>query len=108
MRSFIAAEENQKIPSMTIKGEGLCDFIINSLNEMRKRQRGMAVAEERKMEKAVKRSTADIVREIQRSSSSPVEMMKAAEALTSAAHDSIDMGYIKTLLFPELYNADIP
>jgi len=25
-----------------------------------------------------------------------------------ASHNQVDMGYIKTLLFPELYNSDIP
>ncbi len=38
----------------------------------------------------------------------PHEMSKLSEMLMHKANDSVDQGYIKTLLFPELYNADIP
>jgi hypothetical protein len=35
-------------------------------------------------------------------------MLGLSEMLSNRAHMGIDVGYIKTLLFPELYNADIP
>jgi hypothetical protein len=35
-------------------------------------------------------------------------MLGLSEMLSQKAHMGIDVGYIKTLLFPELYNADIP
>lgn len=38
----------------------------------------------------------------------PYQMMKMSEIMSARAHNSIDLGYIKTLLFPELYNADVP
>lgn len=39
---------------------------------------------------------------------SPYQMMKMSEHLAGRAHGQIDLGYVKTLLYPELYNADIP
>lgn len=33
---------------------------------------------------------------------------KMSERLAMASNNGIDVGYIKTLLFPELYNADVP
>lgn len=38
----------------------------------------------------------------------PAELLKLSESLSVKAHNSIDIGYLKTVLFPELYNADIP
>jgi hypothetical protein len=35
-------------------------------------------------------------------------MMKLAELMNSRAHNSVDIGYIRTLLYPELYNYDLP
>ena len=35
-------------------------------------------------------------------------MARLSEMLMSKSQNSVDTGYIKTLLFPELYNADIP
>jgi hypothetical protein len=39
---------------------------------------------------------------------SPHEAHRMAEMLHARASGGIDIGYIKTLLFPELYNADVP
>lgn len=33
---------------------------------------------------------------------------RMAEILMQKANNGIDIGYIKTILFPELYNSDIP
>ena len=38
----------------------------------------------------------------------PLELMKASEQLATRSSNQVDIGYIKTLLFPELYNSDIP
>lgn len=38
----------------------------------------------------------------------PKDRLMLSEKLLAQSHNSIDVGYIKTLLFPELYNADIP
>jgi hypothetical protein len=34
--------------------------------------------------------------------------MKYAEQLMARSHMGIDVGYLKTLLYPELYNSDVP
>ena len=36
------------------------------------------------------------------------EMMKLSDMLIMRAHNNVDLGYVKTVLFPELYNSDIP
>ena len=61
--------------------------------------------------KASKRSLREIMKEVigaESSDMSPHEILKLAEQLQAKAHDQIDIGYLKTLLFPELYNADVP
>lgn len=65
-------------------------------------------SEEVKVAKMARRSAHDIVNEVMRARTTPRDMMRMAEQLSQSAHSQIDLGYIKTLLFPELYNADIP
>lgn len=33
---------------------------------------------------------------------------KMGERMMMASNNGVDVGYVKTLLFPELYNADVP
>lgn len=33
---------------------------------------------------------------------------KMGERMSMASNNGVDVGYVKTLLFPELYNADVP
>ena len=55
-----------------------------------------------------RRSIRELMGNIGQYGGSPKEKLMLSDKLSMMAHSSIDVGYIKTLLFPELYNADIP
>lgn len=53
-------------------------------------------------------SIRDMLKRAHTAKGSRHEMMKLSEMLSARAHNSVDLGYVKTMLFPELYNSDIP
>jgi hypothetical protein len=63
---------------------------------------------EREEKKEMARTITQLQREIGMYRGNNKQMLGLSDALSSRAHMGIDVGYIKTLLFPELYNADIP
>jgi hypothetical protein len=64
--------------------------------------------EEGKKTLGVRSSIRDLMSTINGYPGTPKDRLMLSEKLFAQSHSSIDVGYIKTLLFPELYNADIP
>ena len=64
--------------------------------------------EEKDVKTAVKNTLKQMLSSAHTAKGSPYQMMKLAELMQARAHNSIDLGYIKTLLYPELYNSDLP
>lgn len=64
--------------------------------------------EEEKKVAQTARTIRSMMADLGRTRGSPHEMHKLSEMLLAKASDGIDHGYIKTILFPELYSADIP
>lgn len=73
---------------------------------MKRKFQKRAIKEEEKRE--AKRTLADLQRELHKYSALPRDYLAMSEMLAAKAHGGIDIGYIRTILFPELYNADIP
>jgi hypothetical protein len=66
------------------------------------------VGREEEEKRIAKQTVKSMLRDAHMSSGSPYQMMKLADVMNARAHNSIDLGYIKTMLFPELYNSDVP
>ena len=64
--------------------------------------------EMKKDERMTKDTIRDMLKKAGTAKGSRHEMMKLSEMLSMRAHNNVDLGYVKTVLFPELYNSDIP
>lgn len=74
---------------------------------MSKKMLGKRPREEEE-KKIVKQTIKSVLGSAHGLSGTPYQMMKLADIMNARAHNSVDLGYIKTLLFPELYNSDVP
>ena len=70
---------------------------IKKNKAMRKGGMAEVLKEERKEEKAMRAFRG-----------SRHQAMKYADTLMQQAQQGVDTGYLRTILFPELYNADVP
>jgi len=75
---------------------------------MNKLKRRRLIKEEVKKTLGDRKTIRELMGTIQGYPGTPKDRLMLSEKLFAQSHDSIDVGYIKTLLFPELYNADIP
>jgi len=78
------------------------------LKEEGKRTLGVRNTDRAEARAEARRTIRELMGSIGQYGGSPKEKLMLSDKLSTMAHSSIDVGYIKTLLFPELYNADIP
>jgi hypothetical protein len=74
----------------------------------KRRSRPLMEEEKREVRRITQRTVKELMQNINQYKGSAKEFTMLSDRLNSMAHQGIDVGYIKTLLFPELYNADIP
>lgn len=64
--------------------------------------------EEKEVKAIATESASKVMSNIHKVKGTPYQLLKLSEQLQARAHNSVDIGYIRTLLYPELYNYDLP